>query len=176
MPLGNGIPTPLLVNLGIEVSALAVHDDGTGPALFAGGFFQTAGSLSAPAIARWSCGSSISVSLTQPGGPGSPSFINNTNLTTGNEYFNIFSLDVCPGVPGTGFYSGLCIYGLANYQFVFSQLMTPLGTPLSHFVAPSSYVTWGPFALPPLTIDGICLDVTGGVLGPVSPVARLVIQ
>jgi hypothetical protein len=158
-----------------NIRELATHDDGTGPSLFVGGNFTMIGGIATTGIARWNCGSYISVSASQTS-PVAPVFVSNANLTPGNEYFNIFSLDVCPGMPGSGLYSGLCIYSLANSQFVFSQLMTPLGTPLSHFVAPSSYLNWGPFALPPLTIDGICLDVTGGVLGPVSPVARLVIH
>jgi 3-oxoacyl-[acyl-carrier-protein] synthase II len=36
------------------VSALAVYDDGTGPALFVGGSFTTAGAENAAYIARWS--------------------------------------------------------------------------------------------------------------------------
>jgi hypothetical protein len=35
------------------VCALAVHDDGTGPKLFAGGAFTTAGAIAASGIARW---------------------------------------------------------------------------------------------------------------------------
>ena len=35
------------------VRALTVHDDGTGPALYAGGWFQTAGGFHAPFVARW---------------------------------------------------------------------------------------------------------------------------
>ena len=35
------------------VNALAVLDDGTGPALFAGGTFTTAGGVTARAVAKW---------------------------------------------------------------------------------------------------------------------------
>jgi hypothetical protein len=35
------------------VPALEVYDDGTGPALYAGGFFTTAGDIAASSIARW---------------------------------------------------------------------------------------------------------------------------
>ncbi|TVQ65376.1 MAG: hypothetical protein EA379_00150 [Phycisphaerales bacterium] len=44
---------------GVLVDALAVYDDGSGagPALYAGGFFTTAGGASAMSIARWSGGS-----------------------------------------------------------------------------------------------------------------------
>jgi trimeric autotransporter adhesin len=37
------------------VQALAVYDDGTGPALYAGGNFTTAGGISSNHIAKWSC-------------------------------------------------------------------------------------------------------------------------
>lgn len=38
---------------GAVIRALHVHDDGSGPALFAGGRFSTAGAVAASAIARW---------------------------------------------------------------------------------------------------------------------------
>ncbi len=41
------------VSGGSTVNALAVFDDGSGPALFAGGTFTTAGGVSAPRLARW---------------------------------------------------------------------------------------------------------------------------
>jgi hypothetical protein len=47
-PLGSGITGP-----GSEVYALAVFDDGAGAALYAGGFFTTAGGLAAGNIAKW---------------------------------------------------------------------------------------------------------------------------
>src|SRR5215831_15781333 len=51
-PLGGGVagrPPALLPS----VSALAVYDDGTGPALCVGGMFVTAGDVGALSIARW---------------------------------------------------------------------------------------------------------------------------
>jgi len=51
-PLGGGVagrPPALLPS----VSALAVYDDGTGPALYVGGVFVTAGDVGALSIARW---------------------------------------------------------------------------------------------------------------------------
>ena len=35
--------------------------------------------------------------------PGAPVFVNNANLTPGNEYYNIFSVDLCPGGPASKF-------------------------------------------------------------------------
>ncbi len=170
--LGSGIG-----GLGIQtnVRALTVFDEGTGPALYAGGDFTVAGGVSANFIAMWYCGSTISLTTTQAS-PGSSVFVNNTNLTPGNEYYNIFSLDLCPGAPGSGPFLGLCATSAVNIQFMIEQVLAPAGTPLTHFVAPSSYVNWGPFSLPPLTVDGVCFDFTGGVIGPVSQVARITIQ
>ena len=49
IPLGSGISGPPISS----VSALAVFDDGSGPALYAGGTFTTAGGVAANNIARW---------------------------------------------------------------------------------------------------------------------------
>ncbi len=117
----------------------------------------------------------ISVVATQAS-PGAPVFVNNTNLTTGNEYYNIFSFDLCIGGAGAGPFGGLCVTTPGNLQFILSQLLMPVGTPLTHFIAPSSNVSWGPFSLPPLTVDALCFDFTGGVLGPISQVATIAVQ
>ena len=45
-----GSPTNGINN---QVSALAVYDDGSGPALYAGGFFSNAGGVTASGIAKW---------------------------------------------------------------------------------------------------------------------------
>jgi hypothetical protein len=50
-PLGSGVSGS---KLGVpQVLALTVFDDGTGPALYAGGFFTTAGGVEANRIAKW---------------------------------------------------------------------------------------------------------------------------
>lgn len=213
-PLGSGTSN--------SVETLAVFDDGTGPALYAGGLFTTAGGVPAVRVARWNgaawsalgigfnaapksmcvfqdelyvggefttpaalplylaslgCGSSITVSATQPGGPGTPVYVNNANLAPGNEYFNLFSFDVCLLGPGTGPGPyGACITSLANIQFLTTQLSTPVGTSPFHVIAPASYTNWGPFTAPPVTLDAICVEVTGGVITATSPVARVVVQ
>lgn len=213
-PLGSGTTN--------SVETLGVFDDGTGPALYAGGLFTTAGGIPATRIARWNgaawsslgisfnaapksmcvfenelyvggefavlggqpiwlaslgCGSSISVSATQPGGPGTPVWINNTNLATGNEYFNLFSIDPCPAGPGTGAGPfGACITSLANIQSLTAQILSPVGNAPFHVIAPSSYTNWGPFSAPPMTLDAICIEVTGGVISANSSVARIVVQ
>ena len=48
-PLGSGMHGETIS----DVNALAVFDDGTGPALYAGGGFSTAGGVSANRIAKW---------------------------------------------------------------------------------------------------------------------------
>ncbi len=90
-------------------------------------------------------------------------------------HFNVFSLDPCPGGPGSGSIGGLCVTTLGNLLFILNQVAQPLGTPLFHFEAASSYVSWGPLPAPPLAVQAICFDFTGGVLGPISPVAAITI-
>ena len=46
-PSGTGVDGP--------VNALAVFDDGTGPALYAGGDFTTAGGVASDNVAAWRC-------------------------------------------------------------------------------------------------------------------------
>lgn len=121
--------------------------------------------------------STISVSATQSS-PGAPFFLNNFNLTPGNEYYNIFSLDPCSGGSGTGPVAsfGACVFTPANLTFVTNQLISPVGTQPFHIIAPSSYSNWGPFSVGPVTVDAICVDVTGGVIGATSSVSRITVQ
>jgi hypothetical protein len=125
-------------------------------------------------VTRFDLGTTIG--LSQPAGPGTPITLNNAYLTPGNEYFNIFSLDLCPAGPGTGPYLGLCATTLANAQFILLQASLPLGSPPFHFIAPTSSVSWGPYTVGPGTLDALCLEVTGGVLGSYSSVTRITIQ
>ncbi|MBX3362444.1 MAG: hypothetical protein KF912_10010 [Phycisphaeraceae bacterium] len=59
---------PSGVGVNNSVRALAVHDDGSGPALFVGGFFNTAGGVTVNRIAKWN-GSAWSA-VSAPGGVG----------------------------------------------------------------------------------------------------------
>jgi hypothetical protein len=54
--------------VGGPVCALEVHDDGTGPALYVGGFFETAGGVPVTNIARWDGSSWSAVGDGLPGG------------------------------------------------------------------------------------------------------------
>ena len=158
---------------GYEADTSVVMDDGAGPALFVGGAPMAGAQL---AVSKWDCSSYISLGVAQLAA-GGPVFLSNTNLTPGREYFNLFSTTPCPTGPGTG--SGL--YGIcltsASLQSLAVQLQTPLGAGPLHFVANQSHVLHAPLVgLPPLTVDAICLDVTGGVIGFNSPVVRVVIR
>ena len=172
-------------------AAVAIALDATGAATVGGetdssnfpttpGAFDTTfngGASSNPGdafVTRLDLGTTIG--LSQPGGPGTPITIDNGYLIPGNEYYNIFSLDLCPAGPGTGPYLGLCATTLANVQFIVLQASLPVGSPPFHFVATASSVSWGPYTVGPGTLDAVCLDVTGGVLGSYSPVTRITIQ
>jgi hypothetical protein len=110
-----------------------------------------------------------------PGGPGAPIHLTNSNLTPGRFYRNIVSLFPCPSTPGSGNPSrmGLCTPYL---PYRLRQLAIPAGVDPYHVQAPSSLVSWGPYLVPPMTVDVLCFDATGGVLGAVSPVWRFTIQ
>jgi len=71
------------------VRALTVFNDGTGPALYAGGFFSTAGGVAAPGIAKWN-GSTWS-------GLGSG---------MGGTFPSVFALAVFDDGPGPALYAG----------------------------------------------------------------------
>jgi len=62
------------------VHALAVHDDGTGPALYVGGWFLTAGGVTVNKVARWD-GTSWSA-LSGPAGTGMTGYAAVTALTS----------------------------------------------------------------------------------------------
>lgn len=159
------------------VQSLVVADFGPGPVLVAGGHFATAGPTAASNIAVWTCGSTISVSASQVA-PGAPVWVNNANLVPGHEYYNLFSFDLCPGGAGTGPMSSFfgCIFTPSNAMAIRDQMLASVGTEPFHVIAPSSYVSWGPFAVGPATVDAVCIDVTGGTIGPVSQVKRIVVQ
>ena len=107
--------------------------------------------------------------------PGGPVTLTNLNLTPGHEYYNIFSIPHCPGGPGTGNPSllGLCTNDITSLQ---AQFLLPVGAPPYHFIASADTMSFGPFQLAPVTIESVCFDFTGSVLGPYSRVTRFVIQ
>jgi hypothetical protein len=185
-PTAGGVAAPGLArwngggwsaNGGTETFALEVFDDGSGPALFAGGHTSSQFGVNAQGIARFGCNGSPSLTASQ-NGPGLPLFIGNANLQAGSEYYNLFSLDVCGGGPGSGppAYFGLCATSSANLAFLWQQVLLPVGSPPFHFVAPTSYAIWGPYFVAPITVDALCIEVTPAGIVSNSPVLRLIVQ
>jgi trimeric autotransporter adhesin len=140
-------------------------------ALVAGGFFVTAGGIQSYAIARWSRPLPL-LSLSQ-GGTGAPVQATNRWLIPGHEYYNVVSLDLAPGGPGTGPYGGLWF---SDLSFLIQQLALPLQTPPTHFSPTGTEVTFGPYALPAgIVFEAVCADVTGGVLGCLTPAQQFTV-
>jgi hypothetical protein len=69
LPVGSGVAIVSIPFNNARVYALAVHDDGSGPALYVGGFFEVAGGVPASNVARYAGGTWSAV------GAGSPSFV-----------------------------------------------------------------------------------------------------
>lgn len=142
-------------------------------ALIVGGHFLTAGTQPSTYIARWSSPLPL-LSLTQPGGPTTGVLVTDSAVVAGHEYFNVVSFDLCPGGVGTGPYGGLCFSDLSCLA---AQIQLPVGSHPFHFLAPGTAVAFGPYALPSgLTFEALGADVTGGVLGCISPVIRYTVQ
>ena len=115
-----------------------------------------------------------SLALTQPGGAGGPVSIDPSGLIAGHEYFIIFSFELCPGVPGSGPYLGLCATDPAA---LVAQLGVPLGIPPFHFLATQTTASFGPYPAPPgLGIEALCLHFQSGAITGASAVARLIVQ
>lgn len=155
------------------LNALTVHDDGSGPAIFAAGAFAFAGGVPASGLAKWAT-PRPTIDLSQASGPGSGILIADQHLVLGHEYFNIFSTTPCAGPPGFGPYMGLCA---PNPSSLLIQFNLSVGSLPFHFSAGANTASFGPFQVPSgLIIDGVCFDYTGAVIGCRSPVARLVVQ
>lgn len=157
----------------MDVAALAVQDFGAGPALYCGGNFLMAGGVPSVHVARWG-GYRPALRLTQPGGPGSAFFLGASGLNPGGEYFMLFSAELCSAGAGSGPWLGLCA---ANPSSLASQILFPIGTEPVHWLASGTSMGFGPYLLPPGTrAEAICIDVTAGVLGCLSPARRLTVR
>lgn len=62
-----------------------------------------------------------------------------------------------------------------DYATLFAQFSSPLGGPF-HFVATTDVMTWGPYSIPPTTVQGVTFEWVGGTLGFVSRVSQFVVQ
>ena len=182
--VGGGIPANRLakwdgtafqtVGMGCDnaIRTMTVAPSINGPELVIGGQFTMANGAAAGGIASYACGSTITLGLSQPAGPTTPVLIENSNLIPGSIYYNMFSLTPCAGGPGTGPWLGLCA---PDPTPLVSLFLSPVGTEPIHFKAGSHYLNFGPYQLPPLTVDGVCFEYNG-TLGGISPAVRLIIQ
>ena len=110
------------------VGTIIPYDDGTGPALYAGGNFEVGGLWLSSKFARWAP-QRPGISFSQMG-PGAPLFVTNTRLVPGHVYHAIVSLEPC--IPlGSGPYGGLCA---TDPSPLVAQFGLPLGTLPFHFV------------------------------------------
>lgn len=168
-PCGSGL------NTGFGMS-MAVHDDGTGPALFVADALNLAGAIPVSGVARWSCGAlnNPTLSVSQPAGtPGSPILVVNTGLVPGHQYYNVFSVTPAPGGLGTGPWLGL---HAPDPTFLLWQVSLPVGAVPFHFAASATSASFGPYMLPATVAEGVCFDYTNGVLGQVSAVGTYAVQ
>jgi hypothetical protein len=151
--------------------SLAVFDDGSGLALYVAGTPMTVAGGSTTVLARYACGSSPSIMLSQPG-PGSPVWITNSNLVPGKIYRNVFS-DACAAPVGSGGFYGLC-YGDGSLLLMQSALS--VGTVPFYWFATDSTAQFGPYVMPPsAALDALCAEVSGGTVVDVGPVTRIIV-
>jgi hypothetical protein len=117
----------------------------------------------------------LTLAMTQPGGPGTGVLAVNGGLAPGAQYFNLFSLDLCPAGPGTGPWLGLCYLNLAT---LLGQLNLPLGSLPFHFQAAGTTASFGPFRAPPgLGVEGVSFEIgANGQIGCISPAVRYIVQ
>ena len=127
----------------------------------------------------------ILLPFTRPiSGAGGPVTITNSHLVPGREYYNVFSMAPCPGGTGSGPSSGLCVVPEIAALYMALPVTSPsLDLPLRsrtplHFIAPDSYVLWGPYPMAPnpALLEFVCIDVTGGTLNGESPVRSVIIN
>lgn len=158
--------------VGTSPSTVQGFQEGGGFAAYLGGGFTSFGVLPSAHLARFGC-PRPSISLTQIGGTGSPMVVTSSGLVLGRETFNVFSLEPCFGTAGGGPYLGLC----ATYPAtLLDQATLPLGTPPFHVTASQSSMTFGPYLVPPVVVDALCIDFDPSLGYRWSPTFRLAIQ
>jgi trimeric autotransporter adhesin len=168
------VPAEPLAESAIEVQNMLAFDDGVGASsLFVAGYLNHAGGVRSHNVAVLASGRPR-LTISQVAGPGSGVVILNANLKVGSEYCNVFSLEPSPFGPGTGPYLGLWATDVA---LLIAQVLAPIGTLPFHFVATGTGAAFGVYqGFPGLVVEGVCFDFSGGTLGCVSTVPRLVIQ
>ena len=158
-----------LTNQFQPISALAVYQG----ALIAGGSFLIMDRIGSPFMARF--GSPLPLlAFSQPAGNGTGVVLTNRWLVLGHEYYNLASPDPAPGGPGTGPYGGLFFN---DVSLLLQQIAFPAGAGPFHFIAQAPDVAFGPYALPVgFALEAISVDVTGGVIGCLTPVQSLTVN
>jgi len=97
--------------------------------------------------------------------------LENRGLTVGTEVYNVFSAEACPGGVGTGPYLGLCS---SDLNFLLAQVLLPLGTAPFHYAPAGATFSFGPLPVtPPLYLEGVAFEFTGGFLSNVASVTAL---
>jgi len=139
--------------------------------LYAGGVFQNAGGKPSWRFARWGL-PTIGAQPVQAG-PGAPVSVTHSNLTPGKEYFGVFSTEPAPAGVGTGPFAGLWT---SDLNFLLSQVALPLGTPLFHYVATAPTMTFGPWTVPPMTVETLLFEVNTTMVDSTSFAVRFRIQ
>lgn len=158
---------------GMNASVVTLLIDPSRGSLYAGGYFQEAGSRPSWHIARWGM-PTLTIAFSQPSGPGTPTFLTHGQMTIGKEYYAIYSPFAAPTGVGTGPFAGLFDVDPAN---LIAQTAVPIGTPPFHDIASSTSATFGPYPLPPLTIEALLFEVNaGGIVDSTSFCVRAVIQ
>jgi hypothetical protein len=163
------VPGPLPVDT--ISKSIEGFTEGGSAAFYIGGSFSTYAGWQAVSLARFGC-PRPAVSITQAGGSGTCSVIC-SGLVPGRETFNVFSVEPCPGSPGSGPFLGLCASDVGS---LYAQALLPLESPPFHFTASSSSMAFGPFVVPPLVVDALAADVDPVFGLRWSPVVRVSIQ
>ena len=104
--------------------------------------------------------------------PGAPITITNHNLSPGTEYYNLFTSQPCGPTAVHIPQLGIC----GDWGFLLSQFTQPIGAAPFHFIATADSMTFGPYPIPPLTIEGVCFAWEAGSLGFVSRTTTFVVQ
>jgi hypothetical protein len=137
-PVGNGLNQPVL--------ALATHNDGMGPALYAGGGFNTAGGVTANSIAKWDGtawspligpsgingvpGGGVDTIATHDDGTGPALYAGGTFTAAGGVPSAYIAKWSCTATPCTGDANGDGVVDLTDFE-MFAQCFTGVDVPIS---------------------------------------------
>jgi hypothetical protein len=156
---------------GLDATVFTLLADPARNSLYAGGAFQNAGGKPSWRFARWGL-PTIGAQLSQAG-PGAPVSVTHSNLTPGKEYFGVFSAEPAPAGVGTGPFAGLWT---SDLNLLLSQVAAPVGAAPFHYVATASSMTFGPWTVPPMTVETLLFEVNTTIVDSTSFAVRFKIQ